>query len=101
MSDTIRELDGAVVIKLRIQPRASRNEIAGLTGDLLRIRLTAPPVEGAANQALIEFLADALSISRGAISLRSGQTGRNKSVVIRGISAAQVAAGLGLERLPR
>ncbi len=74
-----------VTLKLHIVPRSSRTEICGEHGDALKIKLQAPPVEGKANKALIEFLSDTLDIPRSNISILSGDTGRNKRVLIRGI----------------
>jgi len=96
VSGAIRQDAEDVLLKVRVQPRASRTEIAGIAGDTIRIRLTAPPVEGAANEALIEFLAQELAVSRGSITLRSGRSSRNKSVAIRGVTAERVASRLGL-----
>lgn len=81
-------------MSIRVAPRASRTEVAGLHGTALKIRLQAPPVDGAANEALIRFLADELDVSRSAISIESGQSGRNKVLLIRGF-----AETLGLEQL--
>lgn len=73
-----------LLLAVYIQPRASRDEIAGTHGDALRIRITAPPVDGAANTALCRFLADLFDVPRSAISVESGETGRRKTVRIRG-----------------
>lgn len=75
-----------VRLSIRVAPRASRTEVAGLHGTALKIRLQAPPVDGAANEALIRFLADELDVSRSAISIESGQSGRNKILLIRGFA---------------
>ncbi len=87
--------DGAR-ITLYIQPRGSRNAIEGLHGDALKVRLTAPPVEGAANEALIRFLAEVLGCSRSALTLTSGATSRRKTVEIAGQSPAHIRQRLGL-----
>ena len=63
---------GGVRLRLRVQPRASREELAGLAGGAIRIRLTAPPVDGAANEALVRFLASRLEVSRSAVELVGG-----------------------------
>lgn len=68
-----------------MQPRASRTEVAGPHGDAVRIRLTAPPVDGAANEALVRFLAEQLKVPRSAVRIESGASGRSKVVVIDGI----------------
>jgi uncharacterized protein (TIGR00251 family) len=74
-----------------VQPRASRSELAGRHGDAIKVRLAAPPVDGAANEALLRFLADRLGVTRGAVALLSGQTGRSKRVEITGIDVATAA----------
>ena len=81
-----------VRLTLHVQPRAARTEIAGLHGDALKIRLAAPPVDGAANEALIRFLAERLGVSRSAITLVSGATSRRKVVEVSGMTAEAVAA---------
>ena len=71
---------------MRVQPRAARTEVAGpYGGDAIRIRLTAPPVDGAANDALVRFLADRLEVPRSAVRIESGVTGRSKVVAVDGI----------------
>ncbi len=69
-------------IKVRVQPGASKNEVQGFQDDVLRIRLTAPPVEGKANKALIALLADLLDVKKSDISIVAGQTGRDKLVEV-------------------
>jgi uncharacterized protein (TIGR00251 family) len=83
-------------LTLRVQPRASRDEIAGRHGDAIRIRLTAPPVDGAANHALVRFLADRLGVAQRLITLVSGHTGRAKTVEVAGLPPEEVARRLGL-----
>ena len=80
----IRETSGGVLVSLLIQPRASKNEISGPQGDRLKVRLTAPPVEGAANKMCITFLAKCLGLSKSAFEIVSGQSSRQKQVLIRG-----------------
>lgn len=76
--------DGAdLVLELRIQPRASRSEFAGTFGDRLRVRLQAPPVDGRANAALVEFIAEAFGVPRSRVEIERGLTGRDKRVRIR------------------
>ena len=81
--------DGAV-LNLRIVPRAAKNAIQGEHGDALKVRLCAPPVDGAANAALVEFLAEAFSLPRARVQLLSGQTSRNKRVLLAGFPASRV-----------
>lgn len=82
-----------VVLTVRVTPRSSRSRIDGPRGDALKIRLDAPPVDGRANEALLEFLSDQLHVPRRDVVLLSGATGRTKRVLIRGLDAAR-AAGL-------
>lgn len=79
---------------MRVQPRASKNEITGWQGDALRVRLTAPPVEGAANAALTDFLAAALGVRRADVSLVSGAKSRDKTVEVSGLTDEELAARL-------
>ena len=79
-----------------MQPRASRNEIAGLHGAELRIRITAPPVDGAANEALVQFLARALGLSRSDLIVLTGEGSRSKVVSARGITPDEAAHRLGV-----
>lgn len=72
----------AVRFSVRLQPRASRNEIAGLRGSSLGIRVTAPPVDGLANEALIDFLSDSLGVSRRNVCIVTGQSSRTKVVEV-------------------
>jgi len=71
-----------LLLAVQLQPRASRDEIVGPHGDALKIRLTAPPVDGQANACLIKFLAKAFGVSRSQVRLVSGETARNKQVRI-------------------
>lgn len=82
-----------VTLTLHIQPGARKTEIAGEHGDALKIRLAAPPVDGKANAALLEFIADRLGVAKSAVTLKSGQTSRRKVVEVGGISE-EVAAKL-------
>jgi uncharacterized protein (TIGR00251 family) len=80
--------DGSdLLLELRVQPRAAKTEFAGRMGDRLRVRLRAPPVDGRANAALIEFIAAAFGVPRSAVVLEKGLTGRDKRVRVRGLSA--------------
>ena len=81
-------------LRVRVQPRASRTEILGARGDELRIRLQAPPVDRAANEALVRVIAEALGVSRSAVDIVSGLASRSKTVVIRGVAEADAARRL-------
>jgi uncharacterized protein len=87
-----------VRLTLHIQPRAARTEISGRHGDAIKIRLAAPPVDGAANAELISFLADRLGVPRAAVVIRHGESGRRKTVEIGGLSPAQAQQRLELGR---
>jgi uncharacterized protein (TIGR00251 family) len=78
-------------LTIRVQPRASRTELAGLHGDAIRIRLQAPPVDGAANEALVAFLAEHLGVPRRQVRLVSGHASRTKVVEIEGADPAALA----------
>lgn len=77
-----------ITLSVRIQPRASKNEIITMENGGLKIRLTSPPVDGAANEALIKFLSDVLSIAKSQVEIVSGHTAREKIVRIAGVSEA-------------
>ena len=91
----LRAQPDAVLLSVKLQPRASANEIAGPMGDELRIKVTAPPVDAAANEALVRLLADVLDCSRSRVELVRGQTSRHKLVRLRGFNAEEVARRLG------
>jgi len=88
----VTDTPSGAVLNLRIVPRASKNTIQGRHGDALKIRLCAPPVDGAANAALIEFLAKTFSLPRSRIQLLSGQTSRTKRVLLAGIRRTRSGA---------
>ncbi len=70
--------NGDLLLAVHVQPRASRDEIAGLYGDALKVRVTSPPIDGKANAHLIQFLAGEFGVARSAVLLVSGETGRRK-----------------------
>lgn len=81
-----------VLIAVRVVPRAARAGLAGIRENALLVRLNAAPVDGAANAELIEVLADALGVPKRAISISAGERSRRKTVLIRGLSADEVAS---------
>lgn len=81
-------------LSVRVQPRASRNEVAGLVGDTLKIKLTAPPVEGEANDACLAFLAKLLDLAPSRLAIIQGARSRNKLIRITGLTQAEVKARL-------
>jgi hypothetical protein len=82
-------LDG-VRFTVRVQPRASRNEITGVYGTALKIRLQAPPVDGAANDALVSYLAGLLGVARRSVRIVSGESSRNKTVEVAGVTPERI-----------
>lgn len=89
---TVTAHDGAVVFAVRVQPRASKDEIAGVLGEALKVRLQAPALEDRANEALCEFLARVLKTPKSAVRILSGARSRTKRVEIRGVTPQQVLA---------
>jgi uncharacterized protein len=83
-------LRGTTNFNVRVQPRASRDEIAGVFDGAMKVRLTAPAVENRANEALIEFLAAVLKTSKSAVRIRSGEQSRTKRVEVFGVTQQQV-----------
>jgi uncharacterized protein (TIGR00251 family) len=92
----VRVQSDGILLSIKLQPRASRDEIGEQLGNELRIKVTAPPVDAAANQALVRFLAEKLECPRGQVLLLRGQTSRHKVVKICGLSEVDVLARLSL-----
>jgi uncharacterized protein (TIGR00251 family) len=90
----LREQDGGVSFEVRVSSRASRAAVGGVHGSALKLSLTAAPVDGAANEALIELLASALGVHKGAIRILRGEHSRNKSLRVEGLDAAAARAAL-------
>jgi uncharacterized protein (TIGR00251 family) len=86
----IRDTPSGATFQVKVHPRAKKNAITGEIGDALKLALTAPPVEGRANQACIEFLAEVLNVPRSSVTIAAGESSRNKVVRVRGLAAAQV-----------
>jgi uncharacterized protein (TIGR00251 family) len=91
----IEATSDGVLITVRVIPRAARSGLAGTRGDALLVRLQAPPVEGAANEALVEVLAGALQVPKRAVTIVAGGRSRQKRVKVVGMDAATAAARLG------
>ena len=87
---TVRDTPQGASFTVRVQPRARRNAIVGEIGDALKIALTAPPVEGRANDACIGFLAEFLKVPRSSVTIAAGETSRNKVIRIARMSADEV-----------
>lgn len=90
----IRDTPAGAAFAIKIHPRARKNAITGEVGDALKLALTAPPVEGKANQACIEFLTEFLNVPRGSVTIIGGQTSRNKVIRVAGRTAAEIVARL-------
>jgi uncharacterized protein (TIGR00251 family) len=86
----VQEREGAVIFSLRVQPRASKDELAGELGGALKVRLRAPAVEDRANEALVEFLAGLLKRPKSAVRILSGERSRTKRVEIHGVTRQQI-----------
>jgi uncharacterized protein (TIGR00251 family) len=90
----LREVPGAVVLEVLVQPRSSRTRAVGEHDGRLKIQLAAPPVDGEANLALVEFLAGKLGVRKAEVAIERGETGRRKTVRVAGVAAAAVRAAL-------
>ena len=96
----LRETAGGTLLAVKLQPRASKNEIGEPLGDELKIKVTAPPVDAAANQALVELLAETLGCSRGKVELIRGQTSRHKTLRLHGFTVETVRKKLSAGPIP-
>jgi uncharacterized protein len=92
----IRESSAGVSFAIKIHPRAKKNEMTGEVGDAFKVSLTAPPVEGKANDACIDFFATVLNLPRSSVTIASGQSSRNKVIRIVGLSAEEVRKRIGM-----
>jgi uncharacterized protein (TIGR00251 family) len=92
MAITVRSVARGVRFEVRVQPRASRSEIVGEQQGALRVRLAAPPVDGAANEALVELLADLLRVAKRNVRIVTGASSRRKVVEVDGVAAEAVRA---------
>lgn len=92
--------EASITLKVRLQPRASRNGIDGVQGDALKLKVTAPPLEGRANKALKKLLAERLGIPPARIEIITGRRSREKLVRLSGISRAEVERALGIPLPP-
>jgi uncharacterized protein (TIGR00251 family) len=88
----VQEREGAATLLVRVQPRSSKDEVAGEMGGALKVRLRAPAVEGRANEALVEFLAQLLITPKSAVRILSGDRSRTKRIEIRGVTRQQILA---------
>lgn len=90
----VRATADGVTLDVLVQPRASRARLGPIHGDRVKLAVTAPPVDGEANAAVIELVAKALGVARGAVAVTAGHSSRRKTVTIRGVDAARVAAAI-------
>ena len=87
---SIRDTPDGATFQVKVQPRAKKNAIVGEVGEALKLALTAPPIEGRANQACIAFLAELLNVPRSSVTIATGQSSRNKVIRVAGMTAKQV-----------
>jgi uncharacterized protein (TIGR00251 family) len=92
----LNEREGEVSFTVRVQPRASRTELAGVLGEALKLRLAAPPVDGEANDECVRFLARVLGVGRSSVVIASGHASKTKVIRVRGLAAREVRERLGL-----
>ena len=92
----IRDTEAGVTFAVKVQPRAKKNAITGEMGDALKLALTAPPVDGRANAACIEFFANLLDVPRSSVTIASGETSRNKVIRVAGVTADEVRRRFGM-----
>ena len=92
----LRATPGGTLLAVKLQPRASANEICGALGDALKIKITAPPVDSAANESLVKFLADRLDCAKNRVELVRGQTSRHKTVKLHGFTPEEAVALLSV-----
>ncbi len=95
MVDWLRESGGAMTLTVHVQPGAKRSEVAGPYGDALKIRLVAPAIDGRANAALLEFVAQRLGLARSSVELKSGHTSRRKVLAVVGAPPERLLRLLG------
>jgi uncharacterized protein len=87
---------GGVTFAVKVHPRARKNAITGELGNALKLSLTSPPVDGRANEACIEFLANLLKVPRSSVTIASGQTSREKAIRVSGLSAEELRRRIGI-----
>jgi hypothetical protein len=90
----IRDTSQGATFSVKVHPRAKKNAIAGEFGDALKLALTAPPVDGAANAACIKFLAKVLDVPRSSVTIAAGESSRQKVIRVQGLSASEVGERL-------
>ena len=91
----VQESGDGVTFAIKVHPRARKNSITGQLGDVLKVSLTSPPIDGRANQACIEFFAKLLKVPRSSVTIASGQSNRAKVIRVAGVSAEEVRRRIG------
>jgi uncharacterized protein (TIGR00251 family) len=91
----IHETPLGVTFAVKVHPRARKNAITGELGDALKVALTAPPLEGKANEACIEFFANLLKVPRASVTIAAGQSSRNKVIRVQSLTAMEIRARIG------
>jgi len=94
--DYLTETPDGVILNVRAQPRSSRAGIDGLLGDAVKVRIRCAPVDGKANKELVETLADEFDLPKSCVVFKSGETSKQKRILLRGVSAADVARRLSV-----
>jgi uncharacterized protein len=93
---SIRNTVGGSVFTVKLHPRAKKNAITGIVGEAVKLAVTAPPVDGRANEACIEFFANLFAVPRSSITIASGETSRRKVIRVAGLSADELRRRLEL-----
>ena len=96
MGIDLKESPAGTTFAVKVHPRAKKNAITGQVGDALKLALTAPPVDGKANQACIDFFAKLLNVPRSSVTIAAGKTSRNKLIRVAGLSPEEVRRRLGV-----
>jgi len=86
----VRDTPAGATFQVKVQPRAKKNGITGKLGEALKLSITAPPIEGRANEACIAFFAELLNVPRSSVTIAAGLSGRNKAIRVAGLTAAEV-----------
>jgi len=91
----VKNSPAGVTFAVKVHPRAKKNAITGQVGDALKLALTAPPIDGKANEACIDFFAKLLNVPRSSVTIAAGQSSQNKVIGVAGLSAEEVRRRLG------
>jgi uncharacterized protein len=92
---SIRDTGAGATFSIRVHPRAKKDAITGVIGDALKVAVTAPPVEGKANEACVRFFAELLRVPRSSVTIAAGRSSRNKVIQVAGLSGSDVRSRLG------